>query len=203
MALNLQTTDHIKSKGWCNLLVKRYIMVVSFPGSPALERKHWSWVGGESLVFFITRAALKVERGRRALIMYVWAYLRTRNRKKSQGSKVVGYLFHISSQQGVNYTQHIVGWKLRETLPFCFAHFFYCIMLTWEKIPGLPRVFMFRSEGRSLGTNEATFVDIQTTNPHMHTCTSRSVCKWDQKSWSVKIAPDHLIVPSKRSWLLD
>ena len=51
MALNLQTTDHIKSKGWCNILVKRYIMVVSFPGSPALERKHWSWVGGESLVF--------------------------------------------------------------------------------------------------------------------------------------------------------
>jgi len=43
-------------------LMSNLLYVASFPGSHAREREHWSCAGVESLVFFVTWKAEKIER---------------------------------------------------------------------------------------------------------------------------------------------
>ena len=70
--------------------------VALFRGSHTPEHDHWSCAGRESLVFFLTWAALKV--GGNWDLNCAWAYLKTQNKKKSN-------LLHVSSYQGANITR--------------------------------------------------------------------------------------------------
>ena len=122
--------------------------LASFPGSPTLEHQHWSCAGGESLVFFLTWAASRLERGYRDL-NFAWAYPKTQNRKKSNHSS------HVStgSYWGVNiiHTEHWTqSWWLNNAQNFAFLFYKFCsyfnyIILTWEKVPGSVYMFTFQS----------------------------------------------------------
>ena len=96
-----------------------FVILASFPGSHAPERKHWSCAGMESLVFFLTWAPPKVERGCKDLNC-VWAYPKAQNRK---GAKVAGSFRHVPSYQGTNiiHTERRTHSRLNNTqkmLPF-------------------------------------------------------------------------------------
>ena len=96
-------------------------LVPRLPGSHTPEREHWSFAAVESLVFFVTWKAPKVERRQRGFNC-AWAYPRLRTGKRA---KIAGNLLHISSYRASNiiHTERwsIVGWTTRKTLPFCFG----------------------------------------------------------------------------------
>ena len=130
-------------------------LLALFPGSHALEREHWSCAGVESLVFFVTWKALKVERRWRGLNC-AWAYPRLRTGKRA---KVAGNLLHISSYQALNniHTKRwsIVGWTMCKTLPFCFGPILITSCLCKKKYQALRVIHIRVLEEPG---NEATFL---------------------------------------------
>ena len=103
------------------LAVHCLVQVASFPGSHTRERKHWSCVGVESLVLFLTWEVVKDRREVDATLI-VCGCMRLRTEK---GTKVANNLLHVSSYWASNiiHTERwsIVGWITRKTLPFCFS----------------------------------------------------------------------------------
>ena len=94
------------------------IYLAFFSGSHALECKHWSCAGVQSLAFFITWKAPKVE------ILIVHGH--TRRLRTGKRAKVVGNLQHASSYRGSNIShtlsiEHTVDWTTHKVLPFCFS----------------------------------------------------------------------------------
>ena len=122
-----------------------FVILASFPGSQAPECEHWCCAGMESLVFFVTWKAVKVERGCKDLNC-VWAYPKAQNMK---GTKVAGNLLHESSYQGMNISRLNNTQKM---LPFCsknWSYFDYDDHVRKDTRFSLQLMFTFQ---RSLGT---------------------------------------------------